>query len=110
MDAVNAAVEAAAARARAGDGPSLLEMKTYRYAGHSRSDTAPYRPAGEFDKWYERDPVNTFGARLTAEGLLAPGDTDAIAARIAGEVDAAVDEVKTAAAPGVASMFENVLV
>jgi len=110
VDAVNAAVEAAAARARAGDGPSLLEMKTYRYAGHSRSDTAPYRPDGEFEKWYERDPINTFGARLTSEGLLAPGDTDAIAARIAGEVDAAVDEVKTAAAPGVASMFENVLV
>ncbi len=110
VDATCAAVEAAAARARAGEGPTLLEMKTYRYAGHSRSDTAPYRPAGEFDKWYERDPINTFGARLVDEGLLAPGDTDAIAARIAAEVDAAIDEVKDSAAPGVASMFQNVLV
>ena len=109
VDAVNAAVEAAAARARAGDGPSLLEMKTYRYAGHSRSDTAPYRPEGEFDEWYERDPIATFGARLVAEGLLAESDVDAIAARISGEVDAAIDEVKAAASPGVASMFENIL-
>lgn len=109
VDAVNAAVEAAAARARAGDGPSLLEMKTYRYAGHSRSDTAPYRPEGELDEWYERDPINSFGARLVAEGLLAEADVDAIAARISGEVDAAIDEVKAAASPGVASMFENIL-
>ena len=109
VDAVNAAVEAAAARARAGDGPSLLEMKTYRYAGHSRSDTAPYRPEGEFDEWYERDPIATFGARLVAEGLLAESDVDAIAARISGDVDAAIDEVKAAASPGVASMFENIL-
>ncbi len=110
VDAVNAAVEAAAARARAGDGPTLLEMKTYRYAGHSRSDTAPYRPEGELDEWYERDPIGTFGARLVAEGLLAESDVDAIAARISGDVDAAIEEVKAAAAPGVASMFENILV
>ena len=110
VDAVNAAVEAAAARARAGDGPSLLEMKTYRYAGHSRSDTAPYRPEGELEAWYERDPINTFGARLVAEGLMAEADVATIAARISGEVDAAIEEVKTSAAPGVASMFENVLV
>ncbi len=109
VDAVNAAVEAAAARARAGDGPSLLEMKTYRYAGHSRSDTAPYRPEGELDEWYERDPINTFGARLVAEGLLAEADVATIAARISGDVDAAIEEVKAAAAPGVASMFENIL-
>jgi pyruvate dehydrogenase E1 component alpha subunit len=109
-DATFAAMETAVARARAGDGPTLLEMKTYRYAGHSRSDTAPYRPEGELDEWYERDPINTFGARLVAEGQLVEGDIDEIAARISAEVDAAIEEVKAAAAPGVASMFENVLV
>ena len=109
-DKVCAAVETAAARARAGEGPSLLEMKTYRYAGHSRSDTAPYRPAGELEKWYERDPINTFGARLVAEGLLAEGDIEEIAARVADRVDAAVAEATASASPGVASMFENVLV
>ena len=109
-DKVCAAVETAAERARAGEGPSLLEMKTYRYAGHSRSDTAPYRPAGELEKWYERDPINTFGARLVAEGLLAEGDIDEIAARAAERVDAAVAEAQASGSPGVASMFENVLV
>ena len=109
VDAVQAAVEAAAARARAGDGPSLLEMKTYRYAGHSRSDTAPYRPEGELEEWYERDPVNTFGARLVAEGVLAEGEPEEITARVTEQVDADVAEVKTADSPGVASMFDNVL-
>ncbi len=46
---VYTAVKAAADRARAGDGPTLIEFKTYRYKGHSRNDTAPYRPAGELD-------------------------------------------------------------
>ena len=109
-DKVYDAVETAAARARAGEGPSLLEMKTYRYSGHSRSDTAAYRPAGELEKWYERDPINTFGARLVAEGLLTEGDIDEIAARVADRVDAAVAEAQASASPGVASMFENVLV
>ena len=110
VDLVFAAVESAAARARSGDGPSLLEMKTYRYAGHSRSDTAPYRPEGEFEEWYQRDPINSFGARLVAEGLLTEGDIDEIAVSTAARVDAAVEECAAAAAPGVASMFENVLV
>ncbi len=109
-DAVFAAVETAVTRARSGDGPSLLEMKTYRYSGHSRSDAASYRPAGELDKWYERDPIVTFGARLADEGLLAPGEADEIAARVAEQVAAAVAEAQAADAPGVASMFDHVLV
>ena len=68
VDVVASAVGEALERARAGHGPSLLEMKTYRYAGHSRADTAPYRPEGEFDRWYERDPINTYRGRLIEEG------------------------------------------
>ncbi|MCY3786042.1 MAG: thiamine pyrophosphate-dependent dehydrogenase E1 component subunit alpha [bacterium] len=110
VDAVCAAVEAAAARARAGEGPSLLEMKTYRYAGHSRSDTAPYRPEGELEEWYERDPIDTFGARLVAEELLAVEEIveiEASAKALAAEV---AEQCMAAPAPGVGSMFENVLV
>src|SRR5262249_16112833 len=55
VDAVHAAVGEAVARARQGDGPSLLEMKTYRYRGHSRTDPAKYRPDGELERWQERD-------------------------------------------------------
>jgi acetoin:2,6-dichlorophenolindophenol oxidoreductase subunit alpha len=70
VDAVEAAVGGAVARARAGDGPTLIEAKTYRYAGHSRSDKATYRPEGELDIWLKRDPVKLFGEKLVAEGIL----------------------------------------
>ena len=62
VDAVAEAMATAVARARAGEGPSLLEMKTYRYSGHSRSDPATYRPAGELDEWLERDPIDILRA------------------------------------------------
>jgi TPP-dependent pyruvate/acetoin dehydrogenase alpha subunit len=68
VDAVEVAMREAAERARSGDGPSLLEMKTYRYAGHSRSDQALYRPAGELDAWKARDPIDILRARLAEEG------------------------------------------
>jgi pyruvate dehydrogenase E1 component alpha subunit len=67
IDAVHAAVQTAVARARAGDGPSLLEMKTYRYRGHSRSDPAKYRVPGELEQWKERDPIELLGAVLALD-------------------------------------------
>ncbi len=62
IDAVHAATSEAVERARRGEGPTLLEMKTYRYRGHSRSDPAKYRPAGELDAWKARDPIDLLGA------------------------------------------------
>jgi pyruvate dehydrogenase E1 component alpha subunit len=56
-------------RARAGNGPTLIEAKTYRYSGHSRTDPARYRPAGELDAWKERDPISLLGAALAQAGL-----------------------------------------
>jgi pyruvate dehydrogenase E1 component alpha subunit len=70
IEAVHAAVQTAVARARAGDGPSLLEMKTYRYRGHSRTDPAKYRVSGELERWKERDPIELFGAVLEQAGTL----------------------------------------
>jgi TPP-dependent pyruvate/acetoin dehydrogenase alpha subunit len=67
IEAVHAAVREAVARARAGDGPSLLEMKTYRYRGHSRTDPAKYRAPGELEQWKERDPIELLGATLTLD-------------------------------------------
>ena len=55
-------------RAAAGDGPSLLEMKTYRYRGHSRTDPAKYRAPGELEEWKKRDPINILGAKLARRG------------------------------------------
>lgn len=95
-------------RTRRGEGPVLIEAKTYRYAGHSRADTAPYRPSGEFDQWLERDPIDRFGERLIAEGVL---DADALAtleAEVDARIEAAVDAVLAAPEPGVDAMFTNV--
>lgn len=60
----------AVARARAGDGPTFIECKTYRQSGHSRSDAGKYRPPGELDAWLKRDPIVLFRNRLLAEGVL----------------------------------------
>ena len=59
----------AAGKARAGDGPSLIEAKTYRHSGHSRADPATYRPDGELEKWLERDPLKIYRKRLIDFGV-----------------------------------------
>ena len=108
VDVVAAAVGEALARARAGEGPTLLEMKTYRYAGHSRADTAPYRPEGELDRWYERDPINTYRSRLVDEGAITAEEADEIQARAAQRV---VDAEATASAGDpatVGDMFRHI--
>ena len=97
VDAVYAATTEAVERARRGDGPSLLEMKTYRYRGHSRSDPAKYRPDGELDAWKARDPIDLFGAKLIAEGVIGPNDPVEIRNETQAEIDAAAE--RAAAAP-----------
>jgi TPP-dependent pyruvate/acetoin dehydrogenase alpha subunit len=67
--AVQDAADHAVRRARDGEGPTLLECKTYRHHGHSKSDPASYRPDGELERWLERDPLKLARARLLAEGL-----------------------------------------
>jgi acetoin:2,6-dichlorophenolindophenol oxidoreductase subunit alpha len=78
VEAVHASVTDAIERGRAGAGPTLLEMKTYRYRGHSRTDPAKYRPEGELARWQDRDPIALLGAKLAEEGVLSPDDQDAI--------------------------------
>lgn len=82
-EAVLEAVRKAAARARRGAGPTLIEAKTYRFVGHSRSDPAAYRPEGELERWKERDPISVLKARMLASGELFEGifeqmDTEAL--------------------------------
>jgi acetoin:2,6-dichlorophenolindophenol oxidoreductase subunit alpha len=67
--AMHAATSAAAARARAGEGPTLIEALTYRHKGHSRSDPATYRPEGELERWLERDPIVLTERALTGAGV-----------------------------------------
>jgi pyruvate dehydrogenase E1 component alpha subunit len=95
-DEVYRVAVSAYAKARAGDGPSLIECMTYRHSGHSRADPAKYRPEGELEKWKERDPINIYRARLKQFGL-----GDDVIARIDSDVKRRVDEAteKCKAAP-----------
>ena len=68
-DAVYRVARDAAERARTGDGPSLIEAKTYRHSGHSRADPATYRPDGELEEWLEKDPIKIYRQRLLEFGV-----------------------------------------
>jgi pyruvate dehydrogenase E1 component alpha subunit len=67
--AVLSAAEAAAARARRGEGPTFLECKTYRVRGHFEGDPQRYKPADEQARWKDRDPVTSFRSHLGATGI-----------------------------------------
>ena len=94
---VAAAVARAADRARSGGGPTVLEAQTYRHFGHSRTDPASYRPAGELEEWLERDPLEVARQRLGGLGV----SEEAIAAVTEKAARTVADAVTAAkAAPG----------
>jgi acetoin:2,6-dichlorophenolindophenol oxidoreductase subunit alpha len=97
--AVHAATLEATERARGGGGPSLLEMKTYRYRGHSRSDPARYRPPGELEAWQARDPITLLAARLEQAGRLDADAQAAERARLQADIDAAAERAASAPYP-----------
>lgn len=99
VDAVHEAVGNAIVRARAGGGPTLLEMKTYRFCGHSRTDPAKYRPKGELARWQERDPIRILGDRLAADGTLAEESQASLRQAIQQLVDETADRATTAPFP-----------
>ena len=67
--AVYDAAAQAVNRARAGDGPTLIECQTYRHYGHSKGDPATYRPKPEVEQWLARDPIKLTRARLLEDGI-----------------------------------------
>jgi pyruvate dehydrogenase E1 component alpha subunit len=109
VDAVAEAMGAALERARRGEGPSLLEMKTYRYSGHSRSDAGDYRPAGELDAWKQRDPIAIYATRLVERGAASEEDLATVRARLAESVERAAQAALASPEPAVGEMFRHVL-
>jgi pyruvate dehydrogenase E1 component alpha subunit len=99
VDTVYAATSEAVARARAGEGPTLLEMKTYRFRGHSRTDPARYRPEGELARWQERDPITILGARLAEQGALSEDAQRSLRTEIQQLVDDTAERAKQASVP-----------
>jgi pyruvate dehydrogenase E1 component alpha subunit len=99
IEVVRDAVATAIDRARSGAGPSLLEMKTYRYRGHSRSDPAKYRPEGELERWKKRDPIGILGARLAADTVLSAEAQEELTADVQREIDSAAKRAAEAPIP-----------
>ena len=87
--AVYEAAEAAVNRARAGQGPTLIECKTYRWRGHTeRPGQEDPRPKGEIEEWQQRDPINRFATSLMDQGLL----TEEAWQKMDAEILAAIEE------------------
>jgi pyruvate dehydrogenase E1 component alpha subunit len=104
---VRDAVAEAAARARTGGGPTIIEALTYRHFGHSRTDPATYRPQDEVSEWMARDPLTLARERLAGSGVA--GEVIAEAEqRAAKTVAAAVDAAKAAPEADPAQAFMDV--
>jgi len=101
IDAVMDAMNRAIARARSGQGPTLLEMKTYRYSGHSRADQATYRPAGELDAWLQRDPIALYAQQLG----LSESDLDQRREHIVAQVNEAAKIALESPEPPIGDLF-----
>ena len=104
FDAAKTAID----RARAGDGPTLLEFKTYRYRGHSRTDTGPYRPEGELDAWMKRDPIDILRDRMIADDQLDETEFDEIKTAIEHDVIAAIEWAKDEPYPSLDELYQDV--
>jgi TPP-dependent pyruvate/acetoin dehydrogenase alpha subunit len=83
-------VDAAVARARAGEGPSFIECLTYRHGGHKRDDPAAYRPREEVDLWKDHDPVVTFRATLLADPRFSSDELAALEQSVGEQIEDAV--------------------
>ncbi len=101
------AVGRAAARARAGGGPTVLEAQTYRHFGHSRTDPASYRPDGELEHWLARDPLTVARQKLAVLGV-GEDEIAVVTARAAQTVADAVAEAKAAEPADPAQAFTDV--
>jgi TPP-dependent pyruvate/acetoin dehydrogenase alpha subunit len=111
--AVFQAAEKAVKRARAGEGPTLVECKTYRWRGHHEGDPnqgARYRTREEIDVWKKKCPIERFARHLVGNRTVAAGKLESIDREIAGRIDAAVAYAEASEFPAYEEMFEDVYV
>jgi pyruvate dehydrogenase E1 component alpha subunit len=108
VEVVHRAMFEACRRAREGAGPTLLELETYRFAGHSRSDPGHYRSKDEVTYWKTRDPLTRYESFLTAEGILSAAEIEDLKASVEKEVDAAVAFAEAGPSPSPEDCFKDV--
>ena len=107
VDAVFDVAREVIARARSGDGPSMVEAITYRHGGHSRADPGKYRPADEVAAWMDYDPVTLYHQRLLRHGI-AEEELVTISREVAARVDEATEYARNGAVPDPAGIYTDV--
>jgi 2-oxoisovalerate dehydrogenase E1 component len=96
---VHRAVRRAADRARRGDGPTLLEFKTFRMRGHEEASSTDYVPKAQVEEWAKKDPIRRYEAYLVEKGLFAEADFATIRSAYKARIDALADEAIEAPEP-----------
>jgi pyruvate dehydrogenase E1 component alpha subunit len=107
-ETVHEAIAAAAAHARAGNGPTLLEMKTYRYRGHSMSDPAKYRSKDEVEAYKAQDPIERVITTLRENGWIDDAGIEAMEAKIQAIVDESVKFAEESPFPAPEELYKDV--
>jgi pyruvate dehydrogenase E1 component alpha subunit len=110
VEAVHEAVAEAAARARRGDGPTLLEFRTYRFKGHSMSDPQKYRSKEEVEEYKQRDPIEQVLATIQENELMTEAEIEAINKKVKTQVDEAVKFAEESPWPDGMDAFKDVYV
>lgn len=108
VEMVHEAVKRAADRARAGEGPTFLEFKTYRFRGHSMSDPQKYRTKEEVEQWKSRDPLEMVRDRILTNGVATEAELEAIDAKVKEVVEASVKFAEESPYPEPEAAFEDV--
>ncbi len=106
--AAETAAKQAAGSVRSGDGPFLLELRTYRFRAHSMSDPDLYRTKEEIEEWKKRDPILLFENRLRKWGLLEDSDLDHIESEVGAEIEDAVRYAEESAFEPIDDLLKNV--
>ena len=96
------------AGATAGEGPTLIESKTYRIRGHSRSDRNRYRTKEEIESWQQRDPIALFEAELRGFDLISAVEIEAVRAEVEAEIAEALEYARTSPAPALGDLTRDV--
>jgi acetoin:2,6-dichlorophenolindophenol oxidoreductase subunit alpha len=108
VETVYQEVKAAADQARNGAGPVLIELKTYRFRGHSRTDQAPYRLKGELEEWLKRDPITILKDRMIAEGQLDETEYEELRGSIERNIHEVVEWAKAEPFPAIETLYQDI--
>ncbi len=108
VTAVYEAAGEAVARARNGQGPTLIEAKTYRFRGHFEGDSGTYRPKEEIEHWMQRDPIKTYKEKLIETKVLTEKQAEDIDKEALAEMDAALKFAQESPFPEPEETLENV--